>query len=115
MEAGAGLAGPMADVSPAIALCPRSAHVAVAEEWRSTDRVSAGFEGVVVEANSGRYKPGGTRVVEAMRHRDGRPYRRRHHPYRESVAVGAYWSGRDGQRCEAHCDQVACCVGTGGI
>ena len=60
MEAGAGLAGPMADVSPAIALSPRSAHVAVAEEWRSTDRVSAGFEGVVVEANSGRYKPGGT-------------------------------------------------------
>ena len=35
--------------------------------------------------------------------------------YRELAAVGAYWSGKDGQRCEAHCDHVACPSGTGGI
>ena len=35
--------------------------------------------------------------------------------YRESLVVGAYWSGKDGQRVEAHCDQVAWPGGTGGI
>ena len=35
--------------------------------------------------------------------------------YRELAAVGAYWSGKDGQRCEAHSDHVACSGGTGGI
>ena len=35
--------------------------------------------------------------------------------YREFAAVGAYWSGKDGQRCEAHFDQVACSGETGGI
>jgi hypothetical protein len=37
------------------------------------------------------------------------------HAYLGSGRPGAYWSGRDGQRCEAHCDQVACSGGTGGI
>jgi hypothetical protein len=30
-------------------------------------------------------------------------------------AAGAYWSGKDGQRREAHADHVACSGGTGGI
>jgi hypothetical protein len=34
---------------------------------------------------------------------------------RELAAVVAYWSGKDGQRCEAHSDHVACSGGTGGI
>jgi ATP-dependent DNA ligase len=65
------LAGLLADASPAIALCPQSADVAVADEWISAEWVAAGFEGVVVKAASGRYKPGGTgwwkrRVTETV-------------------------------------------------
>jgi ATP-dependent DNA ligase len=41
------LAGLLADASPAIALCPQSADVAVADEWMSAEWVAAGFEGVL--------------------------------------------------------------------
>ena len=34
---------------------------------------------------------------------------------RGQLEVDAYWSGKDGQRCEAHSDHVACSGGTGGI
>jgi ATP-dependent DNA ligase len=65
------LAGLLAGASPAIALCPQSVDVAVAEEWMTTDWTAAGFEGVVVKAAAGRYKPGGTgwwkrRVTETV-------------------------------------------------
>jgi ATP-dependent DNA ligase len=65
------LGGLLADASSAIALSPQSADLAVAEEWMTTDWTTAGFEGVVVKAASGRYKPGGTgwwkrRVTETV-------------------------------------------------
>ena len=42
------LAGLLADVSPAIALCPQSADVAVAQECMSGDWVAAGLGEIVV-------------------------------------------------------------------